>query len=111
MVLDLVNLTAGAYKGYMNAGGNEVGSEYLVATVAVTSLLKGVQSYFNCVKMDNDPKMEFAIRLREKRTGNKVELPSAKMSGVQKGVRSVPIGAFEVMVGFGVGYLAYKVMN
>ena len=111
VILDLINFGAGAYKGYMNAGGNEVGSEYLVATVALTSMLKGVRTYFHVKQMDDSPRMQAAIELREKRTGKKVEFPSPQRTAIQKGGISLPISALEVMVGYGIGYAAYKVMN
>ncbi len=94
--MDLANVMAGAYKGYMNAAGQEVSSTYLAVVLASTSLCGGVATSFMCGREGSD-------------LARSLENPATK--GLKVTLLRIPLGALEITLGYGLGYVAYKVVS
>ncbi len=110
MVLsDLVNIAAGAYKGYMNAIGQEVDSTYLAVVLASTSTLSGIFKGIQVeMKKRKKPTIEEVI-LSARRY-----LPKEKDSvseGIKHGLIAIPCGALEIALGYGLGWVASKIIK
>ena len=112
MVLpDIANLVAGAYKGYMNAAGQEVDSTYLAYVLASTSTLAGVARYFKTRRENSDPIHSIASKMASSMMGRKHKDESPAAEGVKHGLINIPVGALEIAVGYGLGYVAQKIVN
>ena len=92
MVLpDIANIVAGAYKGYMNAAGQDVDPIYLAYVLGGSSLFTGV-----------------AKGIKTHKEG-RWKSPAAE--GTKYGLISIPLGALEIAVGYGLGYVAHKIVH
>jgi hypothetical protein len=107
MVLpDIANIVAGAYKGWMNADGQDVDATYLAYVLASTSVLAGISQYFKAKKHVRSGTHAF-----EALTGRQPRENSPAAEGVKRGLICIPIGAAQIAVGYGLGYAAYKILK
>lgn len=110
MVLtDIANIAAGAYKGWLNAGGQDVDPTYLLYVLGSTSLLSGLwKSLSLSIMINDDGRLGFShgmVCLENGKVGAPLE------DGVKRGLLKVPIGAIEIVAGYALGYFACKVIS
>ena len=92
MVLpDIANIVAGSYKGYMNATGQDVDPTYLAYVLGSCSLIAGVA--------------------KGVKTHKKGRRGSPVAEGIKHGLIFIPVGALEIAVGYGLGYVAHKIVS
>ena len=114
MVLpDLACLIAGGYKGYMNASGVEVDSTYLAYTLAGAATLDGLARALKVSQENKDPvrQMVNTIVSQGMLGDNNYTPPSPAGEGVKSAIGQSIIGAFEIAVGYGLGWVAYHIIN
>jgi hypothetical protein len=63
VILDLTNIVAGAYKGFMNAAGKDVDPTYLAYVLGSTSALFGLSKYIVVRQQNTDPVHKLAPHL------------------------------------------------
>src|SRR3989344_109705 len=90
MVLpDIANLVAGAYKGYMNAAGQDVDPTYLAYVLASSSTLGGLSEYFKTRRENRDPIHALASRIVSEVMGEEPKDKSPAVEGVKTGLIGV----------------------
>ena len=99
MIPDIANIVAGAYKGFMNAQGTDVDPTYLAFTLAATSILSCHARYKKEKKEDKLLQNAPATVYRKIKKN-----PITEAAGV--GLTAIPIGAIEIICGYGLGYVA-----
>jgi hypothetical protein len=105
---DLANVTAGFYKGYMDATGNDPSSTSLAIVLATTSSIEGIIKFLS-VKEDNKNKLRKTIR---KTIDSKYKQKSPVVEGIKCGLIGAPIfGALEIALGYGAGFAIHKVIS
>ncbi|MCA9477631.1 MAG: hypothetical protein KC535_00605 [Nanoarchaeota archaeon] len=124
VLIDLVNIAAGAYKGYLNASGVEVDPSFLPLVVgsstAVTTLYgfvahprhkRLVQGYGqeSIDKVLDNPVTTFA--LDNVRQYNAQDEPNTTKASLKRGTGRAIMSTIEVGVGYSLGYFAQKILN
>jgi hypothetical protein len=112
MVLSgLANFVAGAYKGYMNAEGQDVDSTYLAYVLAGTSAARGIGKFNTTRKENADPYDRLINSIVSMGTGRKYEEKNPATEGALGVTVGVPVGAIEIALGYGLGYIANKIIK
>lgn len=112
----IANIAAGAYKGYMNAAGQPVSPEYLAYVLASTSTFRGLAHFLKTRSFNRDPEIQGALILANAMASlhglpdvYKEKKPAVE--GVKAGAMGTIFGGLEIMIGYGLGWAAQKVLS
>lgn len=112
MVLwDLVNIGAGAYKGYVNASGVHVNPNMIWQTVGTTSAVAGLAKYLSCRGQENYNLENLQSAMFWGMFGMNPKLTSPIGRGIKRGLAYIPIGAIEFGIGYATGYITQKIIS
>lgn len=108
---DLANVVAGAYKGYMNAAGHDVDATYLAWVLGTTSGLRGVGTWLKVRRENADPLHGVAQMVASAVLGHEHIPKEPVPEGIKTTLLGVPVGAAEIALGYGLGYVAQKIID
>lgn len=111
MVLtDIINIGAGAYKGWLNAGGQPVDYTHLMYILGSTSLLSGLGESLRVNILKNSSGLEYIHTYHGECLLKGEEITPAK-EGIKKGLRKIPLGMIEMAAGFMMGYYSHMALK
>ncbi len=94
--MDVINIAAGAYKGYMNARGVEVDPTYLYALWGGGTLVRGVLGTIIDSRAHAERNRTVAVRDRKQFNDFRSFVKSSSLSGLVTGL--------DILLGYGLGY-------
>ena len=95
----------------MNSSGKEVDLTSLAYVLASTSILGGIGKYRQTKRENEDlmfsTKPEGVISMADTKHGGQ----NPAIEGLGVGLSSVPAGALEITLGYGLGFIAHTIIN
>ena len=121
-LIDITNIAAGAYKGYMNSTGVDVDSAYLGYILAGSSAISGAYRAIGAARHDvlktgrKGNKLDDILRHSVTKfiLGSnqfKIEDKNPTIEGVKGASLRTVISGIEIAAGYGIGYVTQKIIG
>ncbi len=121
-LIDIANIVAGAYKGYMNSAGVDVDPTFLGYTLAGSSAVSGIYRAIDSARHDvlktgrKGNKLDDILRNSVTKfilgsNNLKIEDKNPAIEGVKGASLRAVVSGIEIGAGYGIGYVTQKIIN